>query len=320
MLSARSNGSIWRRLARGQTLSLKSREFVLAARALGVRPSAILARHIAPNIAGVVFAYLAVLAPRVILVESFLSFLGLGVREPLTSLGVLVAEGARHLQGAPWLLIAPATLLMLLLYGLAFIGEAPRRLRAGADVSAPLFTIDNLRVDYDAGPAVSGVSLNVGAGEAVAVVGESGSGKTQALLAALGLLDAGARVRGSARFSGQELIGAPNPVLDRLRGDRITFVFQEPMTALDPLVRVGAQIAAPIVAHGGGAAKMRARALLDEVGIAGGAGRAGRLSAPALRRRAATRDDRHGARQPAGSADRRRADDRARRDGAEAHP
>ena len=111
------------RLARGQTLSLKSREFVLAARSLGVGPAAILARHIAPNIAGLVFAYLAVLAPRVILVESFLSFLGLGVREPLTSLGVLVAEGARHLQDAPWLLIAPAALLMLLLYGFAFIGE-----------------------------------------------------------------------------------------------------------------------------------------------------------------------------------------------------
>jgi oligopeptide transport system permease protein len=112
------------RLARGQTLSLKSREFVLAARALGVRSAVILARHIAPNIAGVVFAYLAVLAPRVILVESFLSFLGLGVREPLTSLGVLAAEGARHLQDAPWLLITPATLLMLMLYGFAFIGES----------------------------------------------------------------------------------------------------------------------------------------------------------------------------------------------------
>jgi oligopeptide transport system ATP-binding protein len=142
-------------------------------------------------------------------------------------------------------------------------------------MSEPLFAIENLHVDYDAGPAVAGVSLSVGAGEAVAVVGESGSGKTQSLLAALGLLDAGARVRGSARFRGQELIGAPRATLDRLRGDRITLVFQEPMTALDPLVRVGAQIAAPISAHGGAAAKTRARALLDEVGIAGGAGRAG---------------------------------------------
>jgi oligopeptide transport system permease protein len=117
------------RIARGQTLSLKTREFVLAARALGVAPGTILGRHIAPNIAGVVLAYLAVLAPRVILVESFLSFLGLGVREPLTSVGVLVADGARRLQDAPWLLIAPATLLMLLLYGLALAGDDAADLR-----------------------------------------------------------------------------------------------------------------------------------------------------------------------------------------------
>jgi oligopeptide transport system permease protein len=115
------------RLARGQTLSLKSREFVLAARSLGVSAPAILIRHIAPNLAGVVFAYLAVLAPRVILVESFLSFLGLGVREPLTSLGVLVADGARHIEDAPYLLVAPATLLMLLLYAFVFAGETSRR-------------------------------------------------------------------------------------------------------------------------------------------------------------------------------------------------
>jgi oligopeptide transport system permease protein len=114
------------RLARGATLSLKRREFVLAARALGARPSAILTRHIAPNLAGLALAYLATLAPRVILVESFLSFLGLGVREPLTSVGVLVADGARHLEDAPWLLIAPSLLMMALLYGLAFLADPSR--------------------------------------------------------------------------------------------------------------------------------------------------------------------------------------------------
>jgi oligopeptide transport system permease protein len=115
------------RLARGQTLSLKSREFVLAARALGVSGRTILARHIAPNLAGIVLAYLAVLAPRVILVESFLSFLGLGVREPLTSLGALVADGASHIQDAPWLLAAPAILLTTLLYAFVFLGDVTRR-------------------------------------------------------------------------------------------------------------------------------------------------------------------------------------------------
>ena len=295
------------RLARGQTLSLKSREFVLAARALGVSGPAILARHIAPNLAGVVLAYLAVLAPRVILVESFLSFLGLGVREPLTSLGVLVADGARHIEDAPWLLIAPAMLLTsaalrLRLRRRSFAADAEwrcSRSRTSASPTAPT-------------QIVRGVSLHIEAGEVVAIVGESGSGKTQTLLAALGLL--------ARRRDGQRLGAISRPGVDRrlrarrsiaMRGDRVTMVFQEPMSALDPLVRVGDQIAAPY---------RRPRRRRARPRIAGrgrhrrrrGAGR--RLSASALRRRTAARDDRDGARQPPGPAHRRRTDHRARRD------
>ena len=114
------------RIVRGQTLSLKRREFVVAAEAMGVRPAEILIRHIAPNLVGVVAAYLALLTPRVILLESFLSFLGLGVQEPLTSLGVLVAEGARNIEDAPWLLIFPAALLTSILYALNFLGDGLR--------------------------------------------------------------------------------------------------------------------------------------------------------------------------------------------------
>ena len=111
------------RIVRGQTLSLKNQEFVVAARALGLPPASILIRHIVPNLAGPVTASLAFIAPRVILLESFLSFLGLGVQEPLTSLGVLVSEGARSLESAPWMLIFPATLLSLILLGFNFVAE-----------------------------------------------------------------------------------------------------------------------------------------------------------------------------------------------------
>jgi oligopeptide transport system permease protein len=111
------------RIVRGQTLSLKNQEFVVAARGLGVAPGSILARHIAPNLAGAVAATLALLAPRVILLESFLSFLGLGVQEPLTSLGVLVADGARHLESAPWMLAFPAALLSTMLLAFNFVSE-----------------------------------------------------------------------------------------------------------------------------------------------------------------------------------------------------
>jgi oligopeptide transport system permease protein len=114
------------RIVRGQTLSLKRQEFVVAAEALGVGPLAILLRHVAPNLIGTIAAFLALLTPRVILLESFLSFLGLGVQEPLTSLGVLVADGARHIEDAPWLLFFPAALLTLILYALSFLGDGLR--------------------------------------------------------------------------------------------------------------------------------------------------------------------------------------------------
>jgi oligopeptide transport system permease protein len=114
------------RIVRGQTLSLKRQEFVLAAEALGMGAGGILGRHIVPNLAGPVAAYLTLLAPRIILLESFLSFLGLGVQEPMTSLGVLVSEGARGIEDAPGLLFFPALLLSLILFSLNFVGDGLR--------------------------------------------------------------------------------------------------------------------------------------------------------------------------------------------------
>ncbi len=111
------------RLARGQTLSLKQREYVVAARALGVTPAAIIWRHILPNASGPIIAFLTLLAPRAILLESFISFLGLGVEEPLSSWGVLIADGARNIQGAIHLLIVPAAFLGATLAALQSLGQ-----------------------------------------------------------------------------------------------------------------------------------------------------------------------------------------------------
>ena len=125
------------RIVRGQTLSLKERDFVAAARLLGAGPAAILSRHIVPNVLGVVVVYLTLTIPQAILVESFLSFLGLGVQEPRTSLGTLVNDGVTIMEQAPWLLLIPCTLLTLILLCFNFLGDGlrdlldPRR-RAGA--------------------------------------------------------------------------------------------------------------------------------------------------------------------------------------------
>ncbi|MBX9618853.1 MAG: ABC transporter permease subunit [Hyphomicrobiales bacterium] len=114
------------RIVRGQTLSLKRREFVMAANALGVRPAGVIAQHIIPNTFGVIIVYMTLLVPKVILGESFLSFLGLGVQEPMTSWGVLIAEGARNIEGATWLLVFPALFLVSTLFALNFLGDGLR--------------------------------------------------------------------------------------------------------------------------------------------------------------------------------------------------
>jgi oligopeptide transport system permease protein len=114
------------RIVRGQTLSLKNTEFVEAAHACGVRPKDIIKRHIMPNLAGVVIVYVTLTIPQVILVESFLSFLGLGVQEPMSSWGALVNDGAQDLESAPWTLIFPAAFLTVTLYCFNFIGDGLR--------------------------------------------------------------------------------------------------------------------------------------------------------------------------------------------------
>jgi oligopeptide transport system permease protein len=114
------------RIVRGQTLSLKRREFIEAARATGVRPLTIIRRHVVPNTLGPVVVYVTLTIPHVMLVESFISVLGLGVQEPMTSWGVLIADGARNIQNALWLLTFPAIFLVSTLFALNFLGDGLR--------------------------------------------------------------------------------------------------------------------------------------------------------------------------------------------------
>ncbi len=114
------------RIVRGQTLALKRREFVGAAQSLGLSDWQIIRRHIIPNTIGPVIVFVTVVVPKVILLESFLSFLGLGVQAPLTSWGALISEGANNIQSAPWLLIFPAIFFVATLFSLNFIGDGLR--------------------------------------------------------------------------------------------------------------------------------------------------------------------------------------------------
>ncbi len=114
------------RLVRGQTLSLRRREFIEAAVALGAGPARVIGVHVLPNVLAPVIVYATLTVPQIVLFESFLSFLGLGVQEPAASLGTLVAEGAAEMQAAPWILLAPGLCLGVLLLALNVLGDALR--------------------------------------------------------------------------------------------------------------------------------------------------------------------------------------------------
>jgi oligopeptide transport system permease protein len=114
------------RIVRGQTLSIRRREFIEAAIASGAGTARIIARHVIPNVIGPVIVYATLTVPQIIMFESFLSFLGLGIQEPHASLGTLIAEGAGEMEAAPWILLVPGGFLALLLLSLNLFGDGLR--------------------------------------------------------------------------------------------------------------------------------------------------------------------------------------------------
>jgi len=140
--------------------------------------------------------------------------------------------------------------------------------------TAPILQVDNLNVSFETPDgrvdAVKGISLEIGAGECLAVVGESGSGKSQTFLAAMGLLASNGHAEGSIRYRGQEILGLPPGKLNAVRGRKMTMIFQDPLTSLTPHMRIGAQMSEVLGIHmklKGAAAEQRALEWLDRVRI-----------------------------------------------------
>ncbi|MDO9415200.1 MAG: ABC transporter ATP-binding protein [Pararhizobium sp.] len=136
-----------------------------------------------------------------------------------------------------------------------------------------ILAVRNLKVDFTTPDgtveAVKGIDLDVRAGETLAVVGESGSGKSQTMMGIMGLLAGNGTVSGSAKYRGLELVGLPARALNQVRGAKITMIFQEPMTSLDPLYPIGRQVAEPIVHHRGGSFRQARKRVLELLALVG---------------------------------------------------
>ncbi|MBD2746301.1 ABC transporter ATP-binding protein [Microvirga sp. BT688] len=141
-------------------------------------------------------------------------------------------------------------------------------------MAEPVLSVRNLNVRFRTGDgilhAVKGIDLDINAGETVAIVGESGSGKSQTMMSVMGLLASNGWAEGSVKYRGEELVGLSPGRLNHYRGSKLTMIFQEPMTSLDPLYRIGDQLSLPLTTHGGmskAAARKRAIELLELVRI-----------------------------------------------------
>ncbi|EPD69615.1 dipeptide/oligopeptide/nickel ABC transporter permease/ATP-binding protein [Streptomyces sp. HGB0020] len=266
------------RIVRGTAMTVRQELYVSAAELLGLSRTQIIFRHILPRCRGVIIVQTSLFAAVAIGIQTGLTFLGLGPPPPAATWGGMVNEAATTLTTAPWLLVPAGGVIALTVLALGILGDtvrdvtaqshtssgglrvklAKQRPEAPAPAAAPerraLLSVRDLSVSFltprGEAEVLTGVGFDLDAGQTLGLVGESGSGKSVTARAVLGLLEANGRVTaGSVVFDGQELTRASRKELAALRGTRIALISQEPMVALDPSFRIGAQLTEIVRSH-----------------------------------------------------------------------
>jgi peptide/nickel transport system permease protein len=264
------------RVAYAGVLTVRSQEYVEAVRVLGAGPLRILGRTVLPNIAGPLLVQVSLTAASAVVLESGLSFLGLGVVPPAASWGLMIAAARTTMAQAPWLLLWPCLALSVTILAmnaacdtlrdaLAAQPRLPRGRRvldvltpgllpAARALPGPLLDVQGVTVAIETGAGaihpVRDVTFQVAAGETLAVVGESGSGKSMLGLALMGLLPPLARVtHGAAWLGSASILGVSEAALRAMRGKGMAMVFQDPLSSLNPVHRIGRQVAEAVQAH-----------------------------------------------------------------------
>ena len=289
---------------RGVTVGIAHREFIDAAKLAGMGHTRILLTEVVPNIVPVVVIAMSTTIGWMILETAGLSFLGLGSQPPQADLGSMLGEARSALITAPHTSIVPGVMILLIVMSVNLLGDGIRdaldpRLRSGA-LARPMATtrvertetpvpkgdgllrIDELETQFQVGPriykAVNKVSLELKPGECLGLIGESGSGKSVTALSVMGLVASppGVITGGAVRLGGQDLIGAPYELLRSLRGRKVAYIFQDPLSTLHPLYRIGDQLIEAIRVHepvSHAQAHKRAVKLLEDVRIPNAAAR-----------------------------------------------
>ena len=292
------NVPFFARNIRGITVGLAGREFIDAARLAGMGHTRIILTELLPNVLPVIIIAMSTTVGWMILETAGLSFLGLGSQPPQADLGSMLGEARSALISHPHTSVVPGIMIFLIVMSINLLGDGVRdaldpRLRSGA-LSRPLPTtlvnrkgnvppatddllaIKELETQFHVGKriykAVGGVSLAVKPGECLGVIGESGSGKSVTALSVMGLVASppGVITGGAVRFQGEDLVGAPYEKLRQKRGDRVAYIFQDPLSTLHPLYKVGQQLAEAIQSHhklSTSEARTRAIQLLKDVRI-----------------------------------------------------
>jgi len=262
---------------RGVTVSLAGREFIDAARLSGMSHARIILTELLPNVLPIIVIAMSTTIGWMILETAGLSFLGLGSQPPQADLGSMLGEARSAIISHPHTSVVPGVMIFLIVMSINLLGDGVRdaldpRLRSGALMSPramtlverkgelplptnDLLAIQNLHtqfhIDNRIYRAVDDVSLSVNPGECLGVIGESGSGKSVTALSVLGLVASppGIICGGAVRFHGDDLLGTRYKALRELRGNRVAYIFQDPLATLHPLYRIGRQLIEAIQSH-----------------------------------------------------------------------
>ena len=286
---------------RGITVGIAHKEFVDAARLSGMKDARIILSEVLPNVIPVIVIAMSTTVGWMILETAGLSFLGLGSQPPQADLGSMLGEARSALITNPHTSVVPGAMILVIVMAINLLGDGVRdaldpRLKSGA-LSRPmpatkverntvpdqgknagdsLLNIRALETQFHVKNrvyrAVGGVDLQVAPGQCLGLIGESGSGKSVTALSVMGLVASppGVITGGAAYYKGEDLIGAPYQTLRALRGDRISYIFQDPLATLHPLYTIGDQLAEAIRVHhpvSRGEARARAIDLLKSVRI-----------------------------------------------------